>query len=107
MTHWSPFSLFVKSTVLVVPYQKLLCCCSVYASATVKCFQFNEMERSRNLYYYYYYYHYHKYPRAHVHMVGMFRFSVTELAHSFLFSSCIYFCLYSPLNCISFHKFSR
>ena len=31
----------------------------------------------------------------------------TEVAHSFLFCSCIYFCLYGPFNCISFHKFSR
>ena len=30
-----------------------------------------------------------------------------ELAHSFLFCSCIYFCLCDPLDCISFHKFSR
>ena len=31
----------------------------------------------------------------------------TKLAHSFSFCSCGYFCLYCPLNCISFHKFSR
>ena len=31
----------------------------------------------------------------------------TELAHSFLFCSCVYFCLHGPFNCISFHKFSR
>ena len=31
----------------------------------------------------------------------------TELAHSFLFSSCVYFCLYGFFNCISFHQFSR
>ena len=31
----------------------------------------------------------------------------TELAHSFLFCSCVYFCLYGPFNCISFHKFFR
>ena len=31
----------------------------------------------------------------------------TELAHSFLFCSCIYFCLCGPFKCISFHKFSR
>ena len=30
----------------------------------------------------------------------------TELACSFLFFSCVYFCLYGPFNCISFHKFS-
>ena len=31
----------------------------------------------------------------------------TELAHSFLFCSCFYFCLYGPFNCILFHTFSR
>ena len=31
----------------------------------------------------------------------------TELAHSFLFCSCLYCCLYGPFNCISFNKFSR
>ena len=30
----------------------------------------------------------------------------TELAHSFLFCSCVCFCLYGPSNCISFHKFA-
>ena len=30
-----------------------------------------------------------------------------ELAHSFSFCSCVYFCLYGPFNCISFRKFSR
>ena len=30
-----------------------------------------------------------------------------ELAHSFVFCSCVYFCLYGPFNCISFHTFSR
>ena len=29
-----------------------------------------------------------------------------ELTHSSLFCSCVYFCLYGPFNCISFHKFS-
>ena len=29
-----------------------------------------------------------------------------ELAHSFLFCSCVYFCLFGPFNCISFHKSS-
>ena len=29
----------------------------------------------------------------------------TELAHSFSFCSCVYFCLYGPFNCISFHQF--
>ena len=32
---------------------------------------------------------------------------LTELAHSFLFCSCVSFCLYGPFNCLSFHKFSR
>ena len=31
----------------------------------------------------------------------------TELNHSFLFCSCVYFCLYGPFNCTSFHKLSR
>ena len=31
----------------------------------------------------------------------------TELARSFLVCSRVYFCLYGPFNCISFHKFSR
>ena len=31
----------------------------------------------------------------------------TELAHSFLFCCCVCFCFSGPLNCISFHKFSR
>ena len=31
---------------------------------------------------------------------------VTELVHSSLFCSCVYFCFYGPFNCISFHKFS-
>ena len=31
----------------------------------------------------------------------------TELAHSFLLCSCIYFCLYGPFNYISFHRCSR
>ena len=31
----------------------------------------------------------------------------TELAHSFLFCSCVYVCLYGLFNCISFHKVSR
>ena len=30
-----------------------------------------------------------------------------KLVHSFLFCSCVYFCLYGPFNCISFHKSSR
>ena len=31
----------------------------------------------------------------------------TELAHSFLFCSCVCVCLYGPFNCISFCKFSQ
>ena len=31
----------------------------------------------------------------------------TQLAHSFLLCTCVYFCLYDPFHCISFHKFSR
>ena len=31
----------------------------------------------------------------------------TEFAHSFLFCSCDYFCVYGPFNCILFHKSSR
>ena len=30
----------------------------------------------------------------------------TELAHSILFCSCVYFCLYGPFSCTSFPKFS-
>ena len=35
------------------------------------------------------------------------RHKPTKLAHSFKFSPCVYFCLYGPFNCISFHKFSQ
>ena len=35
------------------------------------------------------------------------RHKLTKLAHSFLFCSCVCFCLYGPFNSISFHKFSR
>ena len=31
----------------------------------------------------------------------------TKLAHSFIFCSCVYFCLHGPFLCISFHKFFR
>ena len=31
----------------------------------------------------------------------------TELAHSFLFCSCVCFCLHGSFNCVSFHKFPR
>ena len=34
------------------------------------------------------------------------RHKPAELAYSFLFCSCVYFCLYGPSKCISFHKFS-
>ena len=34
------------------------------------------------------------------------RYKPTELAHSFLFCSCDYFCLYGPFKCILFHKIS-
>ena len=50
-------------------------------------------------------------PRAHLHVAGMSRLCLrhksTELAHFFLFCSCVCFCLYGPFNCISFHTFSR
>ena len=29
----------------------------------------------------------------------------TDLDYTFLFCSCVYFCLYGPFKCISFHKF--
>ena len=35
-----------------------------------------------------------------------FRHKPTEPAHSFVFCSCVYFCLYGLFNRISFHKFS-
>ena len=35
------------------------------------------------------------------------RHKPVELGHSFLFCSCVYFCLYGPFNCISFHRFSQ
>ena len=35
------------------------------------------------------------------------RHKPTKLAHSFLFCSCVYFCLCGLFNSISFHKFSR
>ena len=35
------------------------------------------------------------------------RHKPTELAHSFLFCSCVCFYLCGPFNCILFHKFSR
>ena len=49
--------------------------------------------------------HYVISPQAHLHVVGMLRFVSktyvpTELAHSFLFCSCVYFCLCDPFNCI-------
>ena len=49
-----------------------------------------------------------KSPWVNLHVVGMLLFwhKPTELAHFFIFCSCIYFCLHSPFNCISFHEFS-
>ena len=35
------------------------------------------------------------------------RHKPTDFAHSFLFRSCVCFCLHGPFNCISFHKFSQ
>ena len=35
------------------------------------------------------------------------RYKATELAYSFLFRSCVFFCLYGSFNCFSFHKFFR
>ena len=35
------------------------------------------------------------------------RHKLTELALSFLFCSCVCFCLYGPFSSVSFHKFSR
>ena len=55
----------------------------------------------------------HTSPRAHLHVVGVLRFmSKTETNRAcpllfFKFCSSVSFCLYSPFNCISFHKFSR
>ena len=55
-----------------------------------------------------------KSPWAHLHVLVTLRFwhKPTELAQSFflsffIFCSCVYFSLYGPFNCISFHKFSR
>ena len=31
----------------------------------------------------------------------------TKLAHFFVFCSSVYFCLYGPFTCISFHEFSQ
>ena len=45
--------------------------------------------------------------RGWVVAVYVFDHKPTELSHSFLFCFCVYFCLYGPFNCISFHKFSR
>ena len=33
-----------------------------------------------------------------------FKHKPAELAHSFSFCSCVYFCLYGPFNCILFHN---
>ena len=50
-------------------------------------------------------------PRAHLHVVGMLRFMFFTQANRacpplFFFCSCVYFCLYGPFTCISFHNFS-
>ena len=39
--------------------------------------------------------------------VAVFVFDISYQDFPLLFCSCIYFCLYGPFNCISFHKFSR
>ena len=40
-------------------------------------------------------------------VIYVFDINRPELSHSFLFCSCVCFCLYGPFNCISFQKFSR
>ena len=49
--------------------------------------------------------------KAEKHSFGMWHIKrtdkPTELARSFLFYSCVCVRLYGPVNCISFHKFSR
>ena len=52
-------------------------------------------------------------PRAHLHVVGLLSFMSLTYANQpppppfFKFCSLVYFCLYGPFYCISFHKFSR
>ena len=41
------------------------------------------------------------------HGLALTFYKPAELAHSFLFCSFVFFCLYGPFNCISFHKFSQ
>ena len=43
---------------------------------------------------------------AHMRLICYFSI-LTELVYSFLFCPCVYFCLYGPFNCISFHIFSQ
>ena len=66
---------------------------------------------SRSKYFFFFFLPLRMSPRAHIHVVGMLRFMfltlTAELVHCFLFRSCVYFCLYGPFNCISFHKFFR
>ena len=49
--------------------------------------------------------------KANLHVVGMLQFisdiNQPSLPTLFLFCSSVYFCLYGPFNCISFHKVSR
>ena len=46
-------------------------------------------------------------PRARLLVVRfMSDINQPSLPHSFSFCSCVYFCLYGPFNCNSFHKFS-
>ena len=39
--------------------------------------------------------------------VYVFDINKPSLPTPFVFCSCVFFCLYGPFNCISFHKFSR
>ena len=36
-----------------------------------------------------------------------FKHKPVELFYSFLFCPCVYFCIYGPFTCMSFHKFLR
>ena len=53
----------------------------------------------------------HMSPPARLHVVGMLRFisdiNQPSLPPPFLFCSWVYFCLYGPFDCTSFHQFSR
>ena len=46
---------------------------------------------------------------SHGEVVTVYVYDINQpsLPTSFLFCSCVYFCLYGPFSCISFHKFSR